>query len=120
MGRKIIFLAVIYLSISCTDKPDHTNYLVRYSVNSNSHTVRVEYRNSKYGYACQEITGKWMNFVVLPVGSMASLSLMIRLDMNDAFSTIENKDSLIYASVGYANKQVERKSHVIFMALVIE
>jgi len=51
---------------------------------------------------------------------MASLSLMIRLDINDAFRIIENKDSLIYASVGYANKQVERKNHVVFMALIIE
>lgn len=120
MGRKMMFLAAVYISISCADTPKQTNYLVRYTVQAHAHTVRVEYRNSKYGYACREITGEWTNCVVLPAGSMASLSLMVRLDAGDAFRIIENKDSLIYASIEYEKKRAERKRHVILMALIIE
>lgn len=116
----MIFLVMAYVSISCADRPDQSNYLVRYTVNSYAHTVRVEYRDSPYSYACHEISGQWTDYAVLPVGSMAFLSLIMRLDTQSASKIIENKDSLIYASIGYANKQVEQKNRVLLIALIID
>lgn len=84
--------------------------------------VRVEYRNSPYSYACHEISGEWTDYALLPTGSMAFLSLVMRLDAKDAFKIIENKDSLIHASIGYANEQiqVEQKNRVLLIALIID
>ncbi|MFV0329119.1 MAG: hypothetical protein ACK5KL_04695, partial [Dysgonomonas sp.] len=90
--------------VSCADRPDQSNYLVRYTVNSYARTVRVEYRYSPYSYTCHEISGELTDYELLQTGSMAILSLMMSLDAQSALNIIENKDSLMPLSDMQINK----------------